>query len=745
MDYSSDKPIKVSEEDRYSRKEYARSIAKILSDPEQENDFVIGMYSKWGYGKSSVLTMVKEFMGEEAIVIPFNPWIFENQTAIVTALLFNLAEKLDEANQDNEEDPQVEEGGKIKRWIDKRVKKETKHGALTSGDTAAKLIRRYSGLVGIGLNLATGNAALGKGSDAILNLAESYLKTSSIDDVRGRIEKKISDTGKKIVIIIDDLDRLDKDEIFQLLKIVKIIADFEGVTYLVAFDDEAVAAAISEKYPTNAGKDSGRAFLEKIIQVPLNLPAIPQRLLNKEVFTGIDELLKENDIEIADSEVNDFRFVYDDHISRAVDSPRAVTRFLNSLKFTLPFVGKEVNIADFLLVEALRIFFPSEYEKLRHEKEVLTGVSENFSLKFDDDDSKSFKEKAALLTSSKPEVMEITKALFPAFKKRLEDGNSSISHREFRREKRVASPDYFERYFSYGVVNDDVSDIGIINILKKNDYKDIAAKLGDILKIKNQELALTKVDSYKSATKSPIALSKALLTLEGVLDVGEGGFSNSPVAMAAEIIGDMIQMSDDRLAFSTELLDFVNDPALLFYLIREVLLNSKVDSDPRILTDDDLLNFQALAAQKISSLNAEKPILKSKSDVAYYLFYYWSEFGDKNEAEDALKAQLVTPTQVIDFVVLHLSKISGGGRRYRGNLNNATYENIKKIISMDYLVGILTKKYPKFASKAEFRDIERDESGIGTLGNERKPEFRERIAEQLFYQHAKVNEVVDED
>lgn len=80
MKYSSDKPISKSSEDRYSRKEYSKKLAELLYDKNLTGDLTVGLYSKWGYGKSSVLAMVKEYIGNRAIVIAFNPWIFENQT-----------------------------------------------------------------------------------------------------------------------------------------------------------------------------------------------------------------------------------------------------------------------------------------------------------------------------------------------------------------------------------------------------------------------------------------------------------------------------------------------------------------------------------------------------------------------------------------------------------------------------------------------------------------------------------------
>ena len=159
---------------------------------------------------------------------------------------------------------------------------------------------------------------------------------------------------------------------------VKIIADFKGVTYLLAFDDEAVVNAINDKYSSGRGEESGRAFLEKIIQVPLHLPLIPPSHLSQELLSGIDEILQENKIRIDDDDARVFRSVYDSSIAPLIDSPRTITRYLNSLKFTVPFIIDEVDPIDLLIIEALRLFYPSIYNNLRTEKQLLTGVDDQY-------------------------------------------------------------------------------------------------------------------------------------------------------------------------------------------------------------------------------------------------------------------------------------------------------------------------------------------------------------------------------
>ena len=725
MRYSSDKPISKASEDRYSRKEYSKKLAKLLCSKNITDDFVVGLYSKWGYGKSSTLAMVKEYIGSKAIVIPFNPWIFDNQTAIVTALLYQLAKELDE------------NGPKKKNIIERTKGRFTRSGALDSSDSVQKLIKDYTSLVGVGLSLATGNSVVNAGMRAVSELAQKYIKTSSIVDIKLRIEKKIACTGKRVIIIIDDIDRLDKDEIFQLLKLVKIIADFKGVTYLLAFDDEAVVNAINDKYSSGRGEESGRAFLEKIIQVPLHLPLIPPSHLSQELLSGIDEILQENKIRIDDDDARVFRSVYDSSIAPLIDSPRTITRYLNSLKFTVPFIIDEVDPIDLLIIEALRLFYPSIYNNLRTEKQLLTGVDDSFS--FEDDNARRdrIKTKVDALCQNKTGAIEIVNALFPVVNKAYNMRSQTPSMLELRRKKSVASPDYYDRYFSYGLGADDVSDTELIEIISQSSAKAIANKLSPLLINKSQDLILEKTKLYYSKSQSPIELAKAMFLVVNDLSEGQPGiFRDSPLEKSIQIVTDIVKDSPDRIGYIKELLDEDINPEQLFYLAREVILNSEGDSPDRFLSHNDFTSFKKYLVKKIIS-DAKKHQLHSRhSRAGHILYHYWAEYGSKKEVDKYLRGSIKNADDALDYITLHLGRWHGSGGSHRGNFDRATYDYIGQTIDIAYLYDLVAKAYP------ELKDVERytelggvGRGGINKIGNENSPEFRKSLAEQVMYLH----------
>src|SRR5207249_4786477 len=131
------------------------------------------------------------------------------------------------------------------------------------------------------VQIRTGEAAKGLGE---------ALSTVELDDLRKRVEAVLGEAGKRVVVLIDDIDRLDRREIQAIFRLVKLSAGFAHTSYVLAFDDEMVAASLGEKYG-GGGTESGRAFLEKIVQVPLHLPPPDQLALRRLTLQGVDEAL----------------------------------------------------------------------------------------------------------------------------------------------------------------------------------------------------------------------------------------------------------------------------------------------------------------------------------------------------------------------------------------------------------------------------------------------------------------------
>ncbi len=161
------------------------------------------------------------------------------------------------------------------------------------------------------------------------------LSIVKLDELRKRLEELLRKAGQRIVVLIDDIDRLNRKEIQSIFKLVKLSASFEYTSYVLAFDDQIVAAALGEGY--GAGDPAaGRNFLEKIVQAPLHLPPPDKFALRKMTLAGVDEALRISGIILTDKDkvqVSSFARYIENFFDPALENPRKAKQYTNALMF----------------------------------------------------------------------------------------------------------------------------------------------------------------------------------------------------------------------------------------------------------------------------------------------------------------------------------------------------------------------------------------------------------------------------
>ena len=734
--YSSDKALDDKGGDLFARASYASRIASVILGYKTDDSYVIGLYSPWGYGKTSTLHMIEDELehSKKAIVIRFNPWSFDDEKAIVRGLLTDISLSI------NNELSTTEQPSK-QNLLERAKSKITQGGTLSAKESVVDLMSRYGGYAGV----------LDDKLDAGIQTTAKILGGATNDKIKKRIEDKIQESGKRIVIMIDDVDRLDKDEIFRLFKLIKVIADFKGVTYIVAFDDKAVAQALSERFAQSEDDgNAGQEFIEKIIQIPLHLPLIERESLDDLLLEGIQGVMDANGIEISQEEVDRFRGIFDEHIAPLIKTPRMVKRYLNSLNFTVPLVVNEVNITDFLILEGVRLLHSDIYLKLRDNKSLLTGTSFHMWLDSEEDNKKrqALTEK---LIGNNEHVKDIVKELFPPIKEAYNEHNGRYPRNELTNEKRAASPDYFTRYFMYDLSPHDVSDTVMIEILSKDSASEIAKGLEKLLdnRSKRQKLVLRKLKTYYKAARNPIELARALMQIfDKVSDTKVSMFDSTPMDLFVDLIRDVLNESSNRLEGYEAIVNECNDNDLLTYIIREVVLGSESEKREAILSPEELEHFKTTALAKIK-MQSKKGILHKTGGVSHILYNYWAEFGTRDETNAYLLKKLNSLDKILAFLTPHLGVWTGGRGSHRGNFTSATYKYVNQVVDLSTLYERALKKDSTLANVEQYPDLEHEErDGVGKLGNEDSAEFKEILAKQFAYIHQRIqteaNENTDE-
>ncbi len=270
-DFTNDEPLTDREHDRLNRATFADRIAGVLRDLPNGTGLVIGIHGPWGDGKTTVLNLIRTELSYDSdiVVRDFNPWRLTDEDAILRRFFSVLADAINASLSTKYERAKAWIGklAEILRWIAKPLSLLWKPAETVDG-----LLSKLTKVVAKG--------------DSV-----------GIEELRTRIIAHLAQSPKPIVVMIDDVDRLDKNETHTLFRLIKACADFPNVCYVLAFDDIAVARALGDRYG-KGDETSGRAFLEKIIQVPLKLPVAAKQDLLSLCLEQVDRALSAARIEL---------------------------------------------------------------------------------------------------------------------------------------------------------------------------------------------------------------------------------------------------------------------------------------------------------------------------------------------------------------------------------------------------------------------------------------------------------------
>ena len=210
-------------------------------------------------------------------------------------------------------------------------------------------------------------------------------KPRDVPALKSEISKILREAKKRVLVVIDDIDRLTPDETRQLFTVIKALADFPNVVYLLAFDRDVAAQAIEQQ-----GGLPGERYLEKIIQVPFELPPIDREALRAALFKRLDQVLGDTSDDLFDQSY--WTNVFHDGIDPLIQVPRDVVRFTNTLSVTYPAVRGEVNPVDFIALEAIRVFLPDLYGVVRANSERFSGYSRDDRYEGDRNAAQAFRQ-----------------------------------------------------------------------------------------------------------------------------------------------------------------------------------------------------------------------------------------------------------------------------------------------------------------------------------------------------------------
>lgn len=407
-----DNPIGGASQDLLNRAPLAALLAQEMRTVDAAEGCVIGIFGPWGSGKTSLINLIRaEVAREPALdVFDFNPWMFSGSDQLLDAFFREIGAQF-------------------------RTRSDRLAAMAAAIDSYAEVIvpLRFVPVVGPWIERLTAlTGSISRWHDRRRGGAAAQ---------RVRLAASLALLERPIVIVVDDIDRLHTSEIREIFKLVRLVANFPNVIYLLAFDRQRVESALSEEGLP------GRDYLEKIIQIPYDIPAIPEQVVTLTLTQAINESLGQID-NSGPFDEKAWPDVLLEIIKPVIRSLRDVRRYVASVQGTVRALDGKVALVDVLGLEAVRIFTPDVFTQIQKAQRALTSTDSPMGIRGQDTNAKASIDALISAAGDNREVATATiRRLFPAALRYIENNNyGSDWQAKWLRERRVAHVDVLRYY-----------------------------------------------------------------------------------------------------------------------------------------------------------------------------------------------------------------------------------------------------------------------------------------------------------
>lgn len=352
----SDEPIKTEHDDVLGWKPYAQLVAKALFNPSSNDSMVYAIDGPWGSGKSSLLNLI----GEQLAKLNKDKKADEKYTVIVNYRPWNVA---------------LDQNAIIKEFFDVFVR-TSKLGKTKIKTAAAKALLYTYAVADAGKNFCETfpNPATPffKALQGLIKpftgFAEAALQEEGdLSERKAKLEKELSkQTALRFLVVVDDLDRLNRNEIRLVVQLIKAVGNLPNVSYLLAIDWNIVAKALDGEQTGESG--TGESYLSKIVQNRIPVPPVDVFRLTELVEKAGNKIFERY------NEKCDWSFQPLRHYVRMISSLREAKKYIRSLDFYVSAFGDSINPSDLATIVAIKMLDPMFYELIVKYHDGLLGL-----------------------------------------------------------------------------------------------------------------------------------------------------------------------------------------------------------------------------------------------------------------------------------------------------------------------------------------------------------------------------------
>jgi len=433
--FLADSPIRSCDELLPGRREFSESLAKAIWGYGSSECLVLGLYGEWGSGKTSIINCVERQLvrlskenprAGKVVFARFNPWNFSDQKPLIVQFFTHLSNVLG----DQDRSKQAKEASqKLKTFA-----------RLFSAFSIVPVAGEVLGLLGSSFE------RLGGAFESLAtDLSQDFQAT------KDKLCQHLVKRSGKIVIAIDDIDRLTSSEVRQIFQLVKSVADFPNTIYLLAFDKKVVIETLRD-----VQKGSPEDYLAKIVPVTFDVPLLDRDDLKALLEARLNAILE------PDWPRKEWAGTYSWFMYGFFRNMRDVNRYANTLHFSYGILKNDVNLRDLMLITAIQVRAPVLYDAIRANKWLLAGVYRPSFLAHGFPEKEKLEKEGVriefeqLLEKSEgvasEYVRELIRQLFPKYEEIVDSkSHGDWDLREWALGRRICHPTFFDRYFRLSI------------------------------------------------------------------------------------------------------------------------------------------------------------------------------------------------------------------------------------------------------------------------------------------------------
>jgi hypothetical protein len=433
-----DRKIFIKEEDvdydLLGRENTIEHLFYAIKNIVPDSKFVISVEGPWGSGKTTIIkNVIKEIRNNDKDIIiidDFDPWMYKDENLLLSNMFEILLKQLDFGFNDI----------KIKSLVNNLVNQ-------VLGDKRYKIF------------------------------SSIFDKKDQIIEIKEEINEIIQNTDKKIVFFIDNIDRINKENVIFLFNIVGNILDFENIVYVLSFDNERI------KNIFDGDLNIEYKYLKKIIQMQIMVPMVDEKKLKDIFTTTLKNIIKKLKYE---KDYEHYEHIIDFMVKNSTDL-RDFKRFLNAV-INIPKAGiEELYLKDLLVIKYIQINNYELYKKIKNNKSyfisetpILNIVLRNRDSSESEEINKKYRDTyEEIFSGDNKTYIDLLSEIFPYIKNYSDDIDiiSTTYNEEIENDNyinnRIFLSDYFDVHF-----NESYNDLVELNKKVKEFLNNFPNKIG---------------------------------------------------------------------------------------------------------------------------------------------------------------------------------------------------------------------------------------------------------------------------